>query len=410
MSVRRALLRFAGAVGLLLAFGARTGATAPDGGVATAPAEGASSPRSPAVYPPRLGDRGFSHTAHARSGAPCSVCHPGAVTSTRASDRLGPSRGDCSSCHLTGPASPAVAPRDGGLAGLPEMLPPPPSQIPGLKFSHKLHVSQGMACTSCHPDSQLDDAGHAALPLMRDCLTCHDGKRASAKCSACHPTLTDGRLRTDFPQGALIPSGTWEGDAVHGPDFRRSHGPVSRDGKRCETCHLRSFCTDCHSEGVVRPAFLHPANYVDLHAFEARRNVPDCAACHRAQSFCVGCHQRLGVAPDAPGGQRGQPAANPFGTGTGLKRFHPPGWVQAAPGGASSGHAAEAHRNITSCASCHREESCLGCHSADPSRISQINPHEPGFAGSARCRALASRNQRACLKCHAPGATALSCF
>jgi hypothetical protein len=140
---------------------------------------------------------------------------------------------------------------------------------------------------------------------------------------------------------------------------------------------------------------------------DARRNTPDCAACHRAQSFCVGCHQRTGVAPDATGGVPGVQPRNPFGTGTALKSFHPPGWV--LEGGAPSGHAEQARRNIRTCVSCHREESCLGCHSADPTRGLGVSPHGPAFGGTARCRALSARNRRACVKCHAPGAPEVDC-
>jgi nitrate reductase cytochrome c-type subunit len=72
-------------------------------------------------------------------------------------------------------------------------------------------------------------------------------------------------------------------------------------------------------------------------------------------------------------------------------------------------HSFQARRNIRACVSCHREESCLNCHSADPARSMGANPHWPGFGTSAACRAMASRNTRACLKCHAPGAPELSC-
>ena len=361
-------------------------------------------PRSAVVYSTSLETKVFRHASHA-GAAPCAFCHPAAASSARSIDWLGATPAACLGCHRAG--EPQVAP-----ARLPPPWPPPsPPGAPTLKFSHKLHVGQGLACGACHSAESLDSPVRAAgLPLMADCLRCHDGKRASAACGACHPTLPDGRLKTDFPSGKLLPSGVWEGDAAHDAEFRTTHGPAARDGRRCETCHTRSFCTSCHSEGVVRPGFLHPANYLDLHAMEARRNIPDCSACHRTQSFCVGCHQRLGVGPDAPGGQRGLPAANPFGTGTGIKTFHPPGWAEARANASASPHALEARRNILGCASCHREESCLACHSTDPSRAAQIDPHGPGFAGSARCRALASRNQRACLKCHMLGAAALSCL
>ena len=72
-------------------------------------------------------------------------------------------------------------------------------------------------------------------------------------------------------------------------------------------------------------------------------------------------------------------------------------------------HSVQARRNIRACVSCHREESCLACHSTDPTRGPNFSPHGPNFAGTSRCRFLSSRNQRACLKCHALGSAAIDC-
>ena len=62
-------------------------------------------------------------------------------------------------------------------------------------------------------------------------------------------------------------------------------------------------------------------------------------------------------------------------------------------------HAYQAQRNLRQCASCHREELCLTCHSAQASSY-QVSPHPRGWATSRRCEALAARNPRLCLRCH----------
>ncbi len=187
------------------------------------------------------------------------------------------------------------------------------------------------------------------LPMMATCLGCHDGKQATARCSACHLTEPDGRLKTKLVSaatmaaggnGPLVPSGSLRGIDAHGPTFTRDHAQAGRDEGYCLTCHRRQECIDCHG-GVVRPPDIHPSDYVSLHAMDARRNTPDCSACHRAQSFCVGCHQRSGVSPDPEGGLPGRRPNNPFGTGTGLKSFHPPGWARDASGAVLSDPAAE---------------------------------------------------------------------
>ena len=203
-------------------------------------------------------------------------------------------------------------------------------------------------------------ATRADLPKMALCLGCHDGKQTTNRCGACHITEPDGRLRTNLASAAtaatglaagtapLVPSGVLRGFDEHGPTFARDHALAGRDERYCLTCHKRSECVDCHG-GTVRPFDIHPSDYVSLHGNDARRNTPDCSSCHRTQNFCISCHQRAGVAADATGGQPGVQAHNPFGTGTQLKSFHPPGWV--GDSGAPSGHAQQARRNIRSCVS-----------------------------------------------------------
>jgi hypothetical protein len=290
---------------------------------------------------------------------------------------------------------------------------------PNLKFNHRMHVGRGIGCELCHAGVSMEAlATRADLPRMPLCLGCHDGKQATNRCGACHLTEPDGRLRTDLASAAtaatglaagtapLVPSGVLRGFDAHTPDFGRHHEQAGKDERYCLSCHKRSECVDCHG-GTVRPFDIHPSDYVSLHGSDARRNTPDCSSCHRTQNFCVGCHQRTGVAPDAPGGQLGAQARNPFGTGTQLKAFHPPGWVNQ--GGGPSGHSQQARRNIRTCVSCHREESCLACHSADPTRGLGVSPHGPAFGGTGRCRALSARNRRVCLKCHALGAPEIDC-
>jgi hypothetical protein len=398
---------------------------------------------SPLIYPAETIPIAFDHAQHARLGATCESCHQSAQTSTSAADNLIPPEAACRSCHKIDRTQPTKAVAHGqgaarcdachkdatGSAWMPgqaAMAEPPRVVLarPNLKFNHRLHAARGIACALCHANAETQQAPvtRVDLPLMATCLGCHDGKQATARCSACHITEPDGRLKTKLVSvatraaggnGPLVPSGSLRGIDGHGPTFQRDHSQAGRDESYCLTCHKRNDCIDCHG-GVVRPPDIHPADYVSLHAMDARRNTPDCSACHRTQTFCVGCHQRSGVAPDPEGGLPGRRPNNPFGTGTGLKSFHPPGWVRDAGGAVistprASSHSLAAKRNIRTCVSCHREESCLACHSADPARGPSFSPHGFNFRDSARCRFLAARNQRACLKCHAMGAMELTC-
>jgi hypothetical protein len=232
---------------------------------------------------------------------------------------------------------------------------------------------------------------------MSTCLTCHEGRRR-LKCSGCHLNDPSGRLRTQLDTGLLVPSGSLKGDR-HGLDFERDHRQVGRDSRYCENCHRQDECLRCHN-GSYRPRSIHGNNYALQHGPDARRNKPNCASCHRGQSFCVPCHERSGVSSAAPN--------NPFqpgfgGVGSGLLRFHPTGW-SGRTAAAGNLHASQARRNARSCSSCHREDTCLTCHTALPGRTANISPHGPGFAASSKCRSLA-RNKRVCHKCHDPAAT-----
>lgn len=401
---------------------------------------------SPLIYPPAIGSpagapavnapMSFSHATHKAAGATCESCHQAAATSVSAADDLLPAEAACRSCHKIDRTQPAKVVPHGqpdarcdschtGWAGTNINLEPPRLVMPrpNLKFNHRQHVSRGVACQTCHPKVAASaQAADSDLPMMASCLGCHDGRQATARCGACHLTLPDGRLKVDLARvdrngattlGRLVPSGILRGFDAHTPGFRTHHKQAGREESYCLSCHKRSECVDCHG-GVVRPSDIHPSDYATLHAMDARRNTPDCSSCHRNQTFCLGCHQRAGVSADPEGGVLGRQPRNPFGTGTQLKRFHPPGWVRdeagapiAAAGSAS--HSFQAKRNIRSCASCHRESTCLECHSTDPTRSASFNPHGPGFAESAKCKALKDRNRRACIKCHTAGAPELDC-
>ncbi len=396
---------------------------------------------SPLIYPAETIPIQFDHAVHARLGATCEGCHASAPSSTAAVDNLIPGEAACRGCHQIDRTQPTKVVAKGqaparcdachsdgaGNVWMPTAKFSEPPRVvlarPNLKFNHQLHATRGLACALCHTSAAA--AGMVTrvdLPMMASCLGCHDGKQATVRCGACHLTEPDGRLKVKLAtaataaaggSGLLEPSGSLRGLDAHGPTFRRDHAQAGRDESYCLSCHRRNECTDCHG-GVVKPPDIHPADYVTLHVADARRNVPDCSSCHRLQTFCVGCHQRTGVSSDPSGGLPGTRAQNPFGTGTQVKQFHPPGWARDTAGAViatprPASHAIAAKRNIRTCVSCHREESCLECHSTDPTRGPSFSPHGPNFGATARCRFLAARNRRACLKCHALSATELDC-
>lgn len=349
---------------------------------------------SPVVFGPQRLPLAFSHAQHVGALAmPCTDCHDRARTSRSAVDLLTPTEAPCRRCHAIDRGPPIDAPRTatgacvachpGWQPGVPvaRVVIPPPS----LKFSHAAHATT--ACTTCHASAATAGlATRAELPTMELCLGCHDGSTAARTCTTCHLATAGGRVRTPLADGALTPRGGVTG-ADHAGDFKRDHASIARSNPAaCAQCHEERECADCH-QGVLRPMDIHPADYLTLHAVDARRNVPDCSACHRSQTFCIGCHERAGLSDRARPDTRDPAPA-----------FHPAGWAsrdRAAP----NLHAGPARANLRECTSCHREQTCLACHTAEPSSP-RISPHGPAWRNSSRCRALASRNPRLCLRCH----------
>ncbi|MGE0550394.1 MAG: cytochrome c3 family protein [Kofleriaceae bacterium] len=350
---------------------------------------------SPVVYPSQRLPLVFSHKQHLARGATCITCHPAAKTSRSAVDNLIPTEAACRACHPIDRSqpervvagAPVVACRGCHPGWSPDRvvervsLPPPP-----LKFAHNAHAK--IDCARCHGDmSTIDLATPKQLPTMGSCLSCHTEGAQPDRCGDCHLAKLGGSIQTQFPHGELVPRNSGMGDG-HGPEFAKRHAQeASQVGASCHACHDQSECVACH-QGVTKPLEFHPGNYLLTHGVEAKRGTPDCSACHRAQSFCVACHERTGVGP------RVTPAFDAGGS------FHPAGWATAGAG--PNRHAAEARRNIASCASCHRENDCLACHSAEPGKL-RASPHPPGWRGSARCRALDRSNRRMCLRCHVTG-------
>jgi hypothetical protein len=397
---------------------------------------GVEGPVSDVLFPAQDLPLRFTHAAHLKRGAECIDCHD-ARTSRSSTDRLIPGEEECRGCHAIDRSKPfkevaagkAPARCDACHVGFDPKAPMDSIRrvsipTPNLKFDHAAHGKT--ECKVCHGDMLAEGTTLATrdnLPRMRLCLQCHDGRQAAGNCTTCHLAAPGGMVRTEFPEGKLMPSGVLRGDA-HDSMFRTNHGPVARNDQRyCETCHKKEYCTDCH-DGVIKPMDFHANDYVTLHAIDARRNVPDCSSCHREQTFCIGCHSRSGVAGDTIPGRDSdlfprQPRASDFVQGldnpdrTPLQKFHPAGWVRYNSTGALldddnasraiTHHAYQAQRNIRQCASCHRDSFCTQCHTAkiDADDASPApSPHPNGWAGSRQCQALYARAGRTCLRCH----------
>jgi hypothetical protein len=363
---------------------------------------------SPVIFPPQRITIRMNHQKHVETlGVTCVSCHGEARSSREASDDLLPHGKVCDGCHQTSHADlRAVTGTDDEVARCalchagydprsPERVLPFEMPKPNLRFDHKVHADRNIACGQCHGAiEKLEVATRDQLPRMKGCFGCH-GKTGAAQggaksdCPTCHLTEGGGQMKVLFSTGELKPP-RWLGNAQHTADFIERHRAIAADNAAlCASCHTERYCTDCH-DGRVRPRTVHPNDWISMHPIASRQNNPRCTSCHHEQSFCLGCHQRIGVAMSGPN--------------AGLAKFHPSGF--GALGARGPGHHAwEAQRNLNACVSCHTERDCAICHAAAGRGGLSVDPHPPSFR--ATCAMQLQRNGRPCLVCHEPGSTEL---
>jgi hypothetical protein len=363
---------------------------------------------SDVIYPAQHITLRFDHAKHLSKdmGLTCKTCHPGAFQSASATDSLIPSGTTCDACHSTDHTNRTkVTPGDDAMGqcafchlgykrgdgnSVAEL------QLPraNLLFNHKVHADRNIGCSQCHGAvDQLELATRDQLPRMRGCFHCHQMPDAASRgeahsaCDTCHLRGDRGTVvRTMFASGTLLPP-RWLHNAEHTPDFIERHKWIAADDSQfCSNCHREDFCTDCH-DGRVRPRSIHPNDYLNMHAVEARMATERCTSCHRDQSFCVTCHMRVGVAESSP------PNARDSG------RFHPAKSMWSDPPMKPGHHGFEAERNLNACVSCHTERDCVTCHGA-LGVGARFNPHKGSFP--AGCATQYRRNPRPCLTCHDP--------
>ncbi|MFB0516980.1 MAG: cytochrome c3 family protein [Candidatus Neomarinimicrobiota bacterium] len=221
-------------------------------------------------------------------------------------------------------------------------------------FSHILHIKDlGLECGQCHEGVATSiQLTHALLPVMDQCLACHDGDTAPQECAVCHTQPDDPTTYTWQPTAGLlfphqphIESATacnhcHPGVAVaealaprtppkmglcmschstpltdagcynchaslkdklpasHDTDWAKTHGLFihSSTDNDCATCHQQTDCEICHAQAQLEKK-VHPANYEFLHAGEFLGFEKECRTCHAMPQECMGCHLAKMIMP-----------------------------------------------------------------------------------------------------------------
>jgi hypothetical protein len=297
-----------------------------------------------------LARRSFTHAAHIKRDLSCTDCHEGAEKEARAG-MPGPEK--CNDCHdpKEGAKDPGRPVIDAYAARLPEARYLRPASYADVRFDHSKHVAKKLDCARCHEGAATGPIATPAGPMRMDrCLGCHreikgerPGSSPPLNCAACHE-----KLKTSIPPTS------------HDGDWTRRHGPIARMGpsertaERCDLCHTRSSCAQCHA--ATRPGD-HTTNFtIAGHGLRASMDRDRCLACHRTDS-CERCHEN-----------------------------EPPRSHVAGFGAPRDGH----------CTSCHfplGDQGCVACHKATPSHLTA--PPRP--AGGVHATAASPGE---CLLCH----------
>ena len=144
-------------------------------------------PDNPSVHIPPEQPLPYSHKKHLAVGLECKTCHtnpePGKLMTF-------PDTAKCMQCHVTiAKDKPSIQ----KLVEYSKSNQPIPwvrvyTVLPGVAWSHRPHVQNGVLCETCHGKvRELDQMFEVtSVTTMYGCLSCHELNHAKTACDTCH--------------------------------------------------------------------------------------------------------------------------------------------------------------------------------------------------------------------------------
>lgn len=140
-----------------------------------------------------------------------------------------------------------------------------PPVVQPVKYSHKIHIDNGMPCQACH--ESVEKAAAASVPTKDTCMLCHQATITNSP--------EEEKVRQYAENGEEIP---WR-RVYQLPDHvffsHRRHVAVAR-----------IECGECH--GAVASLTVPPSSPL------VNQSMDWCLACHKARGVsedCVHCHR-----------------------------------------------------------------------------------------------------------------------
>ncbi|GDX80533.1 hypothetical protein LBMAG42_23440 [Deltaproteobacteria bacterium] len=161
------------------------------------------------------------------------------------------------------------------------------------KFDHKAHgptfTKIKMTCLACHQVGGMSIPGTPSEELNKTFLV-----PPEASCHQCHAPgqggLGSGEGYPAAPKRCATCHEHVKEPESHGPSWIDFHGiDATMSTTDCKTCHMRSWCADCHDRRDDATHRVHDSSWLSVHPIAARSKVGSCDTCH-VQAECTSCH------------------------------------------------------------------------------------------------------------------------